>query len=123
MPILTHDADFRRIAESHGGEVVNTCDRDTSLSFPIQKKIMMDWHPDIDCYIKIFKHQGVGPNYNESSVLSFEQVAQIYNACFAVNDNFKCNDIRGNLAFKEECFRDGFILPEYTMELDDWVPY
>ena len=29
VPVLTHDADFRRIAKSHGGEVIYTCDRDT----------------------------------------------------------------------------------------------
>ena len=63
VPVTTHDADIRRIVESHGGEVVMTCDRDTKKPFSVQKQIMMDWYPDIDCFIKIFRHQGVGPNY------------------------------------------------------------
>ena len=119
VPVLTHDADFGRIAESHGGEVVYTCDRDTRQPYLVQKKLMLDWHPDIDCFIKIFKHRGVGPDYDASSVLSFEEAAETYNACFVINDDFKVNDIRGRLAYKEECFNNGFLLPEYTVESDE----
>ena len=83
---------------------------------------MLDWHPDIDCFVNIFKHRGVGPDFDESSVLSFEEAAQTYNACFVVNDDFKVNDIRGKLAFREECFSNGFLLPEYTVESDERSP-
>ena len=55
-------------------------------------------------------------------MLSFDESAQTYNACFVVNDEFKVNDIRGKLAFREECFSDGFLLPEYTVESDDRSP-
>ena len=123
MPVLTHDPDFQRIAEGAGGRIINTCDRHKKLPFSIQKQIMMDWHPDIDCFIKIFKHRGIGPNFNQASMMSFDEAASTYNACFVVNQQFKCTDIRGKLAIKEECFDRGFLLPEYTVEADERVPH
>jgi len=118
VPVLTHDKDFKRIAESHGGEVEVTCDRSTSKPFLIQKKIMLDWHSNIDCYIKAMKHRGVGCGHDESSWLSFEEAADTYNTWFVVNNNFKVCDITGKLVFKKECFGDGFIIPKYVVELE-----
>jgi len=96
--------------------VINTCDRVTRKPFLLQKKIMLDWHPDINCYIKIFTHRGVGQGHDESSCMSFDEAADTYNACFVLDQAFKVNNIRGKLVFREECFRDGFLLPEYTVE-------
>jgi len=93
-----------------------TCDRSTTKLLLIQTKIMLDWHPDIDYYIKVMIHRGVGCGHDESSWLLFEEVANTYNAWFVVNDNFKVCDIIGKLAFKEECFDDRLILPEYAVE-------
>ena len=56
-------------------------------------------------------------------MLSFDEVAHTYNVCFVINENFKVNDIRGKLAFREEYFSDGCLLPEYAVESDNRSPF
>jgi len=116
--VLTRNTDFKRIAESHVRVVEVTCDWSTPKPFLIQKKIMLDWHPDIYYYIKVMKHRGAGCGHDESSWLSFEEEADNYNAWFVVNDIFKVCNITGKLVFKEGCFCDGLILPKYAVELE-----
>jgi len=50
--------------------------------------------------------------------LTFDEMADTYNAYFIVNESFKVVDITGQLVWKENYFKTDFILPEYTVEAE-----
>ena len=50
--------------------------------------------------------------------MTFDEMDDTYNVYFIVNESFKVVDITGRLAWKEDCFKTGFIFPEYTVEVE-----
>ena len=125
IPVTTHDPDFERIANKHGGKVIKTMDGELLQSIYTLKKLMLDWHPDIDCFIKILSRRNEGgEKEDDNMMISFDELRHTYNACFVCNSMFKINDIHGNVAINEECLQDNFSLPEYMIEkTDSGSPY
>ena len=55
--VLTQDIDFNMIVRDNSCSVVRAFDPDGEKIMRVIKKMMLDWHPDISCFIKILSNR------------------------------------------------------------------
>ena len=101
--------------------VVCAFDPDEEKSMQVIKKVMLDWHQDISCFINILSNCDQSqPALDITKDYSWNQVQTMNNAAYVVNSQFKCVDrVTHKLGFHRKVIEPLFTLPDQMMHLNE----
>ena len=92
--VCTRDDDFVEVVESLGGVVRQLVDKQENVPMMEYKKLMLDGHPDIDCYIKglISRDRNAPMVEDNMAYYTWDEIITKYNASYFVDDHLKMMD-------------------------------
>ena len=116
----THDIDYQEKVEEIGGRIRYVIDGLTKLPMIMMKKMMLDMHPDIDCFIKGVKQRDTGPRVDDSLVeLTWDEMTGKYDGSFFVDDYFKVVNTDGVILSNKDMKESNIVLPVYCQMIND----
>ena len=114
IPVLTQDTGVEKIVQDNLSTIVCPLQADKEYNSHVIKKWILDWHPDISCFIKMFSNRDqtrLALYMNKK--YSWNQVRHARNIAYVLDDHFKYVDrITHKLGFRNEVIEPGFNLPE-----------
>ena len=88
--MLTHDTDFKYIVSSVSSTIEYPICNVQMQVFWYWMKIMLDFHPDLNCTIKMFSKRGqMLPTLDRMGTYTWDYVQMVYNGVFVVDTAFK----------------------------------
>lgn len=83
---MTHDSYFEEVVISLGGSVRSNFNASYTAPLTFQKITMLDYHPDIDCTIKMLSKRGEDLNdLDLSGLVNSEELTETYNGVYMID--------------------------------------
>ena len=95
VPVLTHDKDLGEVVKRFGGTIAYPINHDKRQLFSTIKRSILDYHPEISCYIKMLSRRGnLGRRFDLDNMCTWAEVFQSYNGVCIVDHSFKVSNNR-----------------------------